>query len=159
MQDMNTAKTFVIDSAGPQDTSALGVRIGRELESSSLVVELIGDLGAGKTTFVKGLAQGMKSQSEVASPSFSISREYTLPNNRLMKHYDFYRIDDPGILAAELNESIEDEQTVVVIEWSDVVSNLLPSERIQITLVAADELSRHITITAPSGFTEKIQNP
>ena len=94
-----------------------------------LVIELIGDVGAGKTTFVRGLAEGLGVKEPVTSPSFTISKSYALPNHQRLVHYDFYRLPDPGLMADDLKESLSDENTITVIEWSDSVSNFLPANR------------------------------
>ena len=65
------------------------------------VIELLGDVGAGKTTFVQGLAKGLGVQETVTSPSFTISKEYQGNNCRLI-HYDFYRLNDPGLMMSDL---------------------------------------------------------
>lgn len=110
------------------------------------VIELIGDVGAGKTTFTKGLAQGMGVHDTVQSPTFTISREYETDSLRLA-HYDFYRLQDAGIMADELAETIADAHTVTVVEWAETVAEVLPRDRLTITirLVAADEQARDIS--------------
>ncbi len=99
-----------------------------------IVIELIGDVGAGKTTFVRGFAKGLGVKEPVTSPSFTISKSYALPNNKRLVHYDFYRLSDPGLMSEDLKESLDDKNTITIIEWSDSVSNLLPDDRIIIKI-------------------------
>ena len=73
------------------------------------VIELIGDVGAGKTTFTRGLAQGLGAKNEVTSPSFTISKSYALPNGKTLTHYDFYRLQDPGLMSEDLAENLIDQ--------------------------------------------------
>ena len=72
-----------------------------------MVIELIGDVGTGKTTFTRGLAEGLGITEPITSPSFTISKSYALPNNKRLVHYDFYRLPDPGLMLEDLNESIK----------------------------------------------------
>lgn len=111
----------------------LGVKIGKQLLGGELI-ELTGDVGAGKTTLTKGIALGMGIVDEVQSPSFTISRVYKNSKNLFLYHYDFYRLNDPGLMSEDLSEAVNDTQGVVVIEWSDVVKNVLPSKRLSIKI-------------------------
>ena len=109
------------------------------------VIELIGDVGAGKTTFVRGLADGLGVKEPVTSPSFTISKEYAFPNGTLI-HYDFYRLEDPGLMLGDLEESMLAPNAIVVVEWADTVANILPPDRIQITIKYTEDGSREIAI-------------
>lgn len=111
-------------------------------------IELVGDVGAGKTTFVKGLAIGMGVKDDVQSPSFTINRVYSARDELLLSHYDFYRLNDVGIMADELRESIDDINTVTVIEWGGIVENSLPQDRIVINITTLTEESRKLEISA-----------
>jgi tRNA threonylcarbamoyladenosine biosynthesis protein TsaE len=94
-----------------------------------MVIELIGDVGAGKTTFVRGLAEGLGVKDSITSPSFTISKTYALPNNKHLVHYDFYRLTDPGLMSEDLAESINDNNTITIIEWGESVNGILPDNR------------------------------
>lgn len=84
----------------------------------------------------------------MASPSFTISRVYH--SGRFdVYHYDFYRLNDPGIIRAELNETTDDEKAVVVVEWSGIVEDVLPEDRVVIRLSAVNETARDITVMVP----------
>ena len=134
-----------IDSVEAMKT--FGQELGRLLEGGETIT-LVGDIGAGKTTLVKGIAAGLGIEEEVQSPSFTISRVYDSPSGLRLAHYDFYRLNDPGIMRTELHESANDKQTVTVIEWADMVTDVLPDDFIEISLVATDEESRQLTLTA-----------
>ncbi len=92
------------------------------------VIELIGDVGAGKTTFVKGLARGLGATEEVTSPSFVLSKRYKIKNGELI-HYDFYRLKEPGLMADEIFESQKNPHNIIVVEWGESVEDLLPKDR------------------------------
>lgn len=112
---------------------ALGRQLGEQFRGGE-VVELIGDVGAGKTTLAKGLAAGLGVDEDVQSPSFTISRTYKARDNLTLEHYDFYRLNEAGVMAYELSESIADPKTVVLVEWAETVASVLPSERIVIRI-------------------------
>lgn len=108
--------------------------------------ELVGDVGAGKTTFVKGLALGLGIEDEVQSPSFTISRVYDARDELQLVHYDFYRLTDAGILLNELQDTVNDPKTVTVIEWAAIVEGVLPEGRFTLRLTSPTETSRQVEI-------------
>lgn len=137
-----------ITTNSPAQTEALGSEIAANLKGGE-VIELISDLGGGKTTFTRGMAAGLNTTDPVASPTFTISREYT--GGRLhMYHFDFYRLSEAGVIADELHEVVGDESAVVIVEWAEVVQHVLPENRITIRITATDESSRVIDIAVPT---------
>lgn len=121
--------------------------LGAKLRGGETIL-LVSDLGGGKTAFVRGLARGMGSTDHVASPTFTISREYNAGKLTLY-HFDFYRLSDPGVVAAELQEFVHDPQAVVAIEWGDAVHDVLPDDRIVITIKRTGDTSRELVLTCP----------
>ena len=113
--------------------------------SAPAIIELVGDVGAGKTTFVRGLAEGLGVKTTLSSPSFTISRIYA-GKNCTLTHYDFYRLEDPGLMAEDLAESIEDDCNVTVIEWGQSIADFLPDDRTVIEIKYIDENTRELTI-------------
>jgi len=146
---MPTEKTWQIHSQSSVDTEAYGEAMGRALKGGE-VLEFISDLGGGKTTFVRGLARGAGSSDRVASPTFTISREYRAPKFTII-HVDFYRLDEAGIVAEELREYMGNTAYVVVVEWGEIAKNVLPQHRltVQIHHVAQQSEARDITCSAP----------
>ncbi len=140
---MCTEKTWQMQSTSSADTEALGERVGARLKGGE-VLELLSDLGGGKTTFVRGLARGAGSTDAVASPTFTISREYRASKYTIV-HFDFYRLDEPGIIAEELREVINDPLSVVVIEWGDIVQDVLPQQRLSLHIAQTGDETRDIT--------------
>ena len=111
------------------------------------VVLLGGDLGAGKTVFARGLAHGLGVTEPVASPTFTLAREY---HGRLrIVHADVYRLDHVRELA-DLGFDDADDDTVAIVEWGDVVSGAFGVDRLEVRLdfVPAREDARRITIDA-----------
>jgi tRNA threonylcarbamoyladenosine biosynthesis protein TsaE len=112
-----------------------GESLGRQLRGNECI-ELVGDVGAGKTTLTKGLALGLNISESIQSPSFTISRSYTARDNLQLIHYDFYRLPDPGIMCYELAESLSDKLNVVIIEWANSVKNVLPAKHMTIKIAS-----------------------
>lgn len=106
------------------------------------------DLGGGKTTFVRGLAKGLGSSDHVSSPTFTISKVYKA-GQRELHHFDFYRLPDAGLMAHELQDVLSDPQAIVVVEWADVVRDVLPAERLTITFAKQADDSRTLQFQYP----------
>ena len=111
------------------------------------VIELVGDVGAGKTTFTKGLARGLEITEEITSPTFTISKVYENSRGQKLVHYDFYRLENPGIMVEDLFENLQDPQTVTVIEWADTVSEILPANHLRLEILINDDGSRTLNLT------------
>lgn len=126
---------------------AFGRRLGSACRGGE-VIELVGDIGAGKTTLTKGIAAGLDVDEEVQSPTFTLSRTYHTRDDGILAHYDFYRLTDPGILGIELADATRDIHTVTVIEWADTVHHVLPADRLSVTITATGDDIREITLSA-----------
>ena len=122
------------------------IELAQNLESEkfpNMIICLNGELGSGKTVFTKGIANALGITESVTSPTFTIIKEYEgeLP----LYHMDVYRLDNDS---AEIG--IEDYYTkggVVVIEWADMVKNILPEERLDIKFKVIDENKRALILT------------
>jgi tRNA threonylcarbamoyladenosine biosynthesis protein TsaE len=147
---MITDNTWGIDTNSPRNTEELAENIGRHLKGGELI-QLVSDLGGGKTTFVRGLAKGAGSLDKVSSPTFKISNEYHGKNIDLI-HFDFYRLAEAGIMSNELAEIIGDPRSVIVIEWADVVENQLPAEKLTITFSNKGDRDRHLSFAFPESL-------
>ena len=142
---MNTAQTWQTTSTGLDKTWQLAEQIGSKLKGGE-VIELISDLGGGKTAFVQGLARGMGYDGTVHSPSFTLSNEYKTKQLTL-HHFDFYRLSQPGILRDELAEILTDPGSVVAVEWAAIVEDVLPSKRLTVIITVTGETSRRLDMT------------
>lgn len=121
-----------------------GKEIGSNLEGGS-VLELIGDVGAGKTTFTKGLALGLGVLETVQSPTFTISRVYE-GDNLTLSHYDFYRLNDYGIMKMELAENLSDPQNITVVEWGGELADILPEKHLRLIFESISEDKRLVKV-------------
>ena len=144
---MSTMLTWHTTTTDAHETEQLAAQLGSRLRGGE-VVNLISDVGGGKTTFVRGLAKGMGSSDKVASPTFTISREYQAGRLKLY-HFDFYRLHDGGIMVSELAEIVGDPEHVVVIEWADIIEHILPPDVVTIHIKNTGEDSREFTYGYP----------
>ena len=132
----------------------LGIKIGKNIIEQNefpVVFELVGDVGAGKTTLTRGIAEGLGVKEAVTSPSFMISKRYLIPSSGKFSggelvHYDFYRLEDPGLMSAELEETLEEENAVVVIEWGESVREILPKKTRTIKINYLEDGGREIVL-------------
>lgn len=140
-------KKCEVKSLSADDTEKIAEKIGNRLMGGE-VIELISDLGGGKTTFVRGLARGMGSPDHVSSPTFKISNTYKTDNISL-QHFDLYRLNEAGIVADELIEEIGRADSTAVIEWGAVVQNVLPKARLTISIVTTGNTERQLALSYP----------
>jgi tRNA threonylcarbamoyladenosine biosynthesis protein TsaE len=140
------AAALTLRAATAADTQAIAERLGR-LVAAGDVLALIGPLGAGKTTFVQGLARGLDVPPErhVASPTFALVNEH--PGRVPLVHADLYRIEDARELA-ELGLVDAFDRAAVVIEWLDRFPDAAPAERLEITIAFAPGDARILTFAA-----------
>jgi tRNA threonylcarbamoyladenosine biosynthesis protein TsaE len=139
-------ETFSRITRSPEETRRLGENIGREL-SGGEVLALSGELGAGKTTLVQGIAKGLGVQTPyVASPTFILVGTHF--GRVVLHHVDLYRLD--GAAQAEEMGLLDyvSNDAVTVIEWSDRALSILPAERLTVTLKMLSEDDREITFSA-----------
>lgn len=126
----------------------LGLAIGQAV-SGGEVLELVGDIGAGKTTLTKGIAKALDINEPVQSPTFTISRVYDSPRGLRLAHYDFYRLGEAGIMGDEIREAV-DNDSVVVVEWAGAVDDDLPKDRLVVKITTVSEEERLVEFH-PSG--------
>jgi len=130
-------------TSSPDDTRAAGMEMGKKLSPGD-VVAISGELGAGKTTFIKGLAEGLGVSEFVSSPSFIIINEY---NGRIpLFHVDLYRLrGNKEVIDINLPEYF-DRQGVVAIEWAEKAKGILPENTIEVLIDPLGEKKRKIRI-------------
>lgn len=134
-----------ISSPGSEFTQALGERLGQLVRPGD-VIALQGDLGAGKTNFVQGLARGLNIRQDVNSPTFILANEYQ--DGRLpLYHIDAYRVEDAEEARGFGLDDYLNSEGVTVIEWAERVRAALPPDRLWIELEYVGENERRMTIT------------
>ena len=141
-----------IRTSSPEETERLGERIGRALEPG-IVVALIGELGAGKTTLTKGIARGLEVPDLVHSPTFTLIHEH---KGRLpVYHFDLYRLDTPEQIEDLGYEDYFNGQGVTIIEWAEKIPSLLPDDHLEIRISGEDD-ARTFTLMATGPNSERI---
>lgn len=144
---MNTGMTWQTVSTSSDQTEQLAEKLGHSLRGGE-VLELVSDLGGGKTTFTRGLVRGTGSTDKVASPTFTLSREYKAPSFTIA-HFDFYRLGEAGIMGDELAEILADPAYVIVVEWGDIVHDVLPADRLTVRITLQADGSRTLDFIYP----------
>ncbi|KSU79727.1 MULTISPECIES: tRNA (adenosine(37)-N6)-threonylcarbamoyltransferase complex ATPase subunit type 1 TsaE [Fictibacillus] len=136
---------LIISTTSPEETAELAEKLGTLLQAGD-VLTLEGDLGAGKTTFTKGLAKGLGVKRVVNSPTFTIIKEY---NGRVpFYHMDVYRLEDSD---EDLGfEEYFEGEGVTVVEWAQFIADRLPEERLTIDIRRTGDETRELKFT-PDG--------
>ena len=146
----------VIDSFCAKDTYELGEKIG-QMAKPGMVISLTGDLGVGKTVFTQGLAKGLGIEEPVNSPTFTIVQVYE--EGRLpLYHFDVYRIGDIEEMDEIGYEDYFYGEGVCLIEWADLIREILPEQRCRVTIEKDLEKGfdyRKITLEGFKGIEEQ----
>ena len=134
-------------SESPKSTIEAGKQLAEKLDEGSIVC-LHGELGAGKTTLVKGIAEGLDISEEIISPSYLLLREY---RGRVpLVHIDLFRINsDQEAIEIGLDDYLIGPDGVVVIEWAERIKDILPDDRVVIRLEYVNGNKRKITSNLP----------
>ena len=133
-------------SRSPEQTRQIGARLGRNLQPGDVIC-LQGDLGAGKTTFVQGIAQGWGSRDAVSSPTFIIVNVYRDESQKQLFHLDAYRLDSV-LEAEELDLNTMLAQGPLLIEWPERMEGLIPGENLWVSLEHVDQEEREMRFSS-----------
>lgn len=138
--------TLEVKSHNPKQTRELGVRLGRVLQLGDMLC-LQGELGAGKTTFVQGIAQGWGSLDSVSSPTFILVNMYRRADGSQLFHMDAYRLDSTGE-AEELDLDSMLAEGALIVEWPERMQSLIPDERLWVEFTQSGEEEREMKFNA-----------
>jgi tRNA threonylcarbamoyladenosine biosynthesis protein TsaE len=135
--DQSSAMEFCFDSPDPETTFALAALLGRSIGARGLAIGLVGPLGAGKTLFVKGLAEGLGVDPRiVSSPTFVIAQQYRVPEGpEALHHLDFYRLESEAELDGIGFVDLLRPGQVIAVEWLDRFPEALGEEQLRIELL------------------------
>lgn len=133
------------------ETRRWGAALGRRLHPGDIVA-VQGPLGAGKTRFIQGLAEGLGVTDPVQSPSFVLIQAYPLPGSGTFYHVDLYRLEDPEAVWSLGLWDLFDEAAVVAIEWPERAGRWLPEPYLWVTLIPIDAATRRIRLEAVGKF-------
>jgi len=137
-----------------RETKKLGEKIAEKILKKgpikiATILALKGDLGGGKTTFLKGVAKGLGIKEKILSPTFIILRKFQIPNSKFQRfyHLDCYRTEKPKeILNLGFKEILENPKNIVAIEWADRIEKILPKKVLQINFKFLGKKEREILI-------------
>lgn len=132
------------------------MKLGSLLVGGETIV-LTGDVGAGKTVLTKGIAGGLAIDEDIQSPTFTISRVYEGREGIRLNHYDFYRLTSPGIMRDELAEVMSDPKSVTVIEWAEIVEDVIKPGALQVRIVPIDETSREVMLEGGADILDRLE--
>lgn len=136
-------KRIVSNSAA--ETEKIGAQFAKTLNGGR-VIAFYGDLGAGKTAFIRGMAEGFGLDAQVSSPTFALVHEYG--GSPLFCHFDMYRVDSWEDLYSTGFFDYIDMGAILAVEWSENIENALPEDTIRVELTKTEnENQRIITIT------------
>ena len=114
------------------------------------VIALVGELGAGKTTFTQGFAKGLGIKDKIISPTFVLIRQHQIPKlKKTLYHLDLYRLENLKDIKELAIDELAQDGNIVLVEWAQKAKDLLPPETIWINFKSLDEHSREITVTFP----------
>lgn len=153
MQGYNSSAMPILDkysleffSRSPEQTRRIGMRLGSALKKGDVLC-LQGELGAGKTTFVQGIAQGWGSLDSVSSPTFIIVNIYRRTDGAQLFHLDTYRLESQPE-AEELDIDSMLSEGILIVEWPERLGNLIPEERLWIKLDHITDEQRQMLFNA-----------
>lgn len=141
---------MIYKTKSPEETEKLAGFLLKKLlkndHKNALVIALEGELGAGKTVFVKGIAKALKLKVKVKSPTFNLMKHYKM-GPLVLYHFDCYRLQDHRDLKIlGIKEILNPPENIVLIEWSDRVKKILPKNQIKVHIDHIDKHTRKITI-------------
>lgn len=134
-----------------EQTELFAGALARRLKGGE-IIELVGDVGAGKTSFTKAIVAGLESDEDVTSPTFAISNVYEA--GRLpVYHFDFYRLEDNDqMIRHELSEVAEDSSGIVIMEWAESVRDVLDKPSLTVKIETLDDDTRKFELSIPKEY-------
>lgn len=141
-----------ITTESVEETAAFAAIVADFARGRSLCIELVGDVGAGKTTFTQGFVAALGSKDKVTSPTFTLENIYTSDTN-IVHHFDLYRLQEAGLIPEEVKEALHEDTSIVIVEWADLLEENkgLPDDRIIIHFspMKHSETARDIVVSTP----------
>ena len=147
-----STKKFYTGSA--EETQTIAKEFAREVlqqkpTDKAVVLALSGDLGAGKTTFLQGFAEGLGVTDKILSPTFVVMKRFTIQDSGFKNfyHFDLYRLESKQeVLDLGFEEIVSDPKNIIAIEWPEKISSLLPITAVRLQFQHLEENKREITI-------------
>lgn len=140
---------MILESNSPKETQKIAIDLAQKIikTKKGAVITLEGELGAGKTTFTQGFADALGIKDKIKSPTFVLMKKYSIGIFNFY-HIDCYRVkDEKDLKILELNEILNMSHNIVLIEWPERVSKIIPKNHITVHIDHVSENERKITIT------------
>lgn len=144
---------MVYETSSAEETQNVAAKVAKRLKISGGIVALSGELGAGKTTFVQGVAKSLGIKQNIVSPTFILVKQYSIPNTKkTLYHIDLYRIEKQGgIENLGLDEILLNKQNIIFVEWPEKIKEEIDNDQVVwVSLEKLDENNRKIRVTYPS---------
>jgi tRNA threonylcarbamoyladenosine biosynthesis protein TsaE len=139
-------KTVVFNTDSYLETENVGKSLAECLTNGGFVA-FYGDLGAGKTAFIRGMGQALCPDAEVCSPTYAVINEYKVKKKTVMCHVDAYRIeDDDDLDSTGFYDCCDYENVVMAVEWSEKIPFAIPVDAVRVTITKTGENERQIVI-------------
>ena len=133
-------------TSSQKETESLGKNLAKKIIGKKTIIGLTGELGGGKTTFIKGLAKGLGIKAKILSPSFVIYRRYKTKKGGNFYHFDCYRTKgEKELLALDFKDVISDPTSIVAIEWAGRIKKIMPRDTLWINFEHIDKKKRKIS--------------
>ncbi len=147
-------KEKIVITKSPEETKAFAYNLGKLVFKKDILsfIALEGDLGSGKTTFVQGFSQGLGIKEDINSPTFLIFKKYPFNNGRFFYHFDAYRVNEKDLLDLGFKEIIGNKKNNIIVEWSENIKNILPSELVKISFHFIEPDIRKLIIRDDNGI-------
>ena len=152
MDELNfTAATLpvTLTTHAPEETEAVGAALAALVEGDRSLprfIAMYGDLGVGKTAFVRGMASALGYEGRVTSPTFTVVNEYRAKGEAVLLHFDMYRMTSADELFGIGWYDYLDMGAVCAVEWAERVAEALPPDTVEITIEGSGEMQRRITV-------------
>src|SRR3989344_945690 len=135
-------------SKNPKETQKIASDLAQKVikTKKGVVIALEGELGAGKTVFVKGFAKALGIKSKIKSPTFVLMKKYPISSKNFLYHLDCYRVgDEKDLKIPELKEIFQESHNIVLIEWAERIKKIIPKKHITVHIDHVSEKERKIT--------------
>lgn len=129
-----------------EQTQKIAAKLAKKFINTGGVIALIGNLGAGKTTFTQGFAKALGIKDKIISPTFVVTRQHQFEDERFLFHIDLYRLETVDIRSLGIEEFIALPGSIVLVEWPEKILNQLPKNTIKIEIEKTGETERTIRI-------------
>ncbi len=147
-----TKKSIITTS--PSETGKIGKMFGKKALSTvgPVFFSLYGNLGSGKTTFLKGFAKGVGVKEEVTSPTFLIYKKYEAEEGKNFYHFDAYRIEGKDLSPLGFEGIIKEKKNIIATEWSENIEEKIPKEAVKISFSFLDPKKRRLIVEGNGGI-------